>query len=180
MQESHVTIDSSAMIHDRSGAFALFAGIFFLIISVAVYAGIYLINKSQEATQQQLVAQIQQKEDDLRPKVLDQIFSLQKKIESVFEIIGSHGFSANTFTLVERDTHPRVSFESYLFSPKDNTIVMKGIAEDYGVLAKQISFLEGDQSVDNVEFGGLSLRDDSRVTFNLKIHLMRSVLSKPQ
>ncbi|MDZ4286018.1 MAG: hypothetical protein U1A23_03760 [Candidatus Sungbacteria bacterium] len=168
------------MIHDRSGAFALFAGIFFFIISVSVYAGIYVINKSQETTQAQLIVQIQQKEDDLRPKVLDQIFSLQKKIESVSGIIGSHGFSVNTFTLVERDTHPLVSFESYIFSPKDNTITMKGIAEDYGVLAKQISFLEGDQSVDSVEFGGLSLRDDGRVTFNLKIHVMRSVLSTPQ
>jgi len=168
------------MIHDRSGAFALFAGIFFLVISVAVYAGLYLINRSQETTQAQLVVQIQQKEEDLRPNVLDQIFALQKKIENVSGLIGVHGFSANTFTLVERDTHPRVSFESYVFSPKDNTLVMKGVAEDYSVLAKQIAFMEGDKSVDKVEFGGLSLRDDGRVTFSLTVFVMRSVLATPQ
>jgi len=180
MQELHFTIDSSHMVHDRNGAFALFAGIFFLIISLAVYAGLYTINRSQETTQQQLTQQIQQKEDDLRPKVLDQIFSLQKKIASVSGILGTHGFSVNTFALVERDTHPRVSFESYAFSPKQLTILMKGVADDFGVLAKQISFLEGDQQVDKVEFGGVSLREDGRVTFDLTIYLVRSVLSTPQ
>lgn len=179
MQESHFTIDSSRMINDRNGAFALFAGIFFLIISLAVYAGLYFINKSQEATQQELVAQIGQKEEDLRPNVLDQIFSLQKKIESVSGIIGSHSFSVNTFGLVERDTHPRVSFETYAFSPKNNTIAMKGLASDFEALAKQIGFMEGDKQIDKVEFGGLSLKDDGRVSFTLTIHLMRSVLLTP-
>ena len=160
------------MVSDRKGAFALFAGLFFLVITIAGYAGLYYINKSQDATQSELVAQIQQKEEDLRPKLLDQIFALQKRIQTVSAVLTSHIFVANTFAALERDTHPRVRFQSYAFSPTDNTITLKGEAGDYSVLAQQIAFLEGDQQIDRVEFGGLSLADNNRVSFNLTIRFL--------
>ena len=75
------------IISDRKGAFALFASLFLLVITLAGYAGLYYLNKSQEDAQAQLVQQIQQKEDDLRPKLLDQIFSLQKRLETISAVI---------------------------------------------------------------------------------------------
>lgn len=156
----------------RKGAFALFAGLFFFVISIAGYAGLYYLNKSQDATQEQLIQQIGQKEDDLRPKLLDEIFSLQKKIKSISTVLSSHPFSGNTLGLIERDTHPRISFDSYSFSPKDRKIILKGEADSYTVIAQQIAFFEGDQQIDKVEFGGLALKDNHRVTFNMTIYVM--------
>ena len=172
MQNSSLTIDSLHIVSDRKGAFALFFGLFMFIISIAGYAGLYYLNKSQEETQQRFIEQIQQKEDDLRPKILDQIFSVQKKLQTASSVLSAHQFSANTFGLIERDTHPRVRFESYSFSPKDYIINLKGEADDYAVLAKQIAFLEGDQQINKVEFSGLTLRENHRVSFGLAIHLM--------
>ena len=143
-----------------------------LVVSIAGYAGLYYLNKSQEDTQQQLIQQIQQKEDDLRPKILDQIFSVQKKLQTASAVLSSHQFSANTFGLIERDTHPRVKFESYSFSPKDHVINLKGEADDFAVLAGQIAFLEGDQQINKVEFSGLTLRENHHVSFGLAIYLM--------
>lgn len=168
------------MLSDRKGAFALFAGLFFFIISIMGYAGLYYLNKSQEDTQQQLIEQIRQKEDDLRPKVLDEIFSLQKKIKTVSGILSLHPFVGNTFALIERNTHPRVSFGSYSFSPKDRKISLKGEADDYGVIARQIAFLEGDQHIDRVEFGGLALKENHRVTFTMTIYVMPVLIATPE
>lgn len=165
---------------DRKGIFALLASLFFFVITLAGYAGLYYVNKSQENTQAQFVQQIQQKEDDLRPKLLDQIFSLQKKIQTASSVIASHPFAANTFTTIERDTHPLVQFGSYAFSPKDHTITMAGEADNFSVLAQQIAFLEGDQQIDKVDFGGLTLDDNNRVLFNLKLYLMPSLTATPQ
>ena len=175
--------DSSLIIHtvsDRQGAVALFAGLFFFIISIAGYAGLYYLNKSQEDTQQQLNEQIQQQEDDLRPKILDEIFSLQKKIKTISGILSSHSFAGNTFSLIERNTHPRVKFDSYSFSPKDRKISLKGEAGDYGVIARQIAFLEGDQHIDKVEFGGLALKENRRVTFTMTIFVLPTLIATPE
>lgn len=168
------------MLSDEKGAVALFAGLFFFIISIAGYAGLFYLNKSQEETQTQFIEQIKQKEDDLRPKLLDEIFSLQKKIKTVSGILSLHPFSSNTFALIERNTHPYVRFDSYSFSPKGRKINLKGEAADYGVIARQIAFLEGDQQIDKVEFGGLALKENRRVTFVMTIYVMPTLIATPQ
>lgn len=168
------------MLAERRGAFALFAALFLFVISIAGYAGLYFLNRSQEETQEALVQQIQQKEDDLRPKVLDQIFALQKKLQIVSAVVATHSFAQNTFTLLERDTHPRVRFGSYSFDPRAHTIVLTGETDDYGVLAKQIAFLEGDSQIDRVDFGGLKLNEKGQVSFSLTIRVMPSAIATPQ
>jgi len=189
--QSSFTIYSSDIPFDRSrvdvfgfasrrGAFALLAGLFFFIMSIAGYAGLYYLNKTQGATQEQLIQQVGQKEDDLRPKVLDEIFSLQKKIKSISALLSSHQFSRNTFGLIERDTHPRVSFNSYSFLPKDHKVSLKGEADSYSVIAQQIAFFEGDQQIDKVEFDGLALKDNRRVTFNMTIYVMPTLTATSQ
>ena len=177
MQDTRTT---SEIVLDRKGAFAMFAAILLFVLSLAAYAGLFFINKSQEDAQAQLVIQIQQKEDDLRPKLLDQIFVLEKKLQSVGAVIGAHQFTANTFTALERDTHPRVIFDSYSFVPKDRNIELKGEADDFAVLGRQIAFLQGDQQINNVEFGGLALTDKGRIKFNLTLHLLPSLTATRQ
>ena len=177
MRHSFFTISS---LSDRKGAFALFFGLFFFVISISGYAGLYYLNKSQEATQEQLIQQIRQKEDDLRPKLLDEIFSLQKKIKLILGVLSSHQFSRNTFDLIERDTHPRVSFDSYTFSPKNYQIHLKGEADNYAVIARQIAFLEGDKEINKVEFGGLTLKENNRVSFTMTIYVMPTLTATLQ
>lgn len=180
MHALYSTSNSFPLIAERKGVFALFAGLFFLVISLAGYAGLYYLNKSQEDTQAALVQQIQQKEDDLRPKILDQVFMLQKKLQIVSAVVAMHRFAQNTFTLLERDTHPRVRFDSYSFQPTEHSIVLKGEADDYAVLAKQIAFMEGDLQIDSVDFGGLKLNEKDQVSFNLTVHIMPSAIATSQ
>ena len=162
MQKSSSQHITFRLISDRKGVFAIFASLFIFIVTLAGYAGLFYLNKSQDDTQARLIQQTQQKEDDLRPQVLDKIYALRKKLKTIGSVIATHQFTANTFTMLERDTHPRVTFESYTFSPGTRVIALKGKADNYTVLARQIAFLEGDEQIDKVEFGGLSLGDEDR------------------
>ncbi len=167
---------SSRMLQEKKGAFTLFAALFFFIIALASYAGLYFINASQDQTQQKFIEQIKQKAEDLRPKVLDEIFALQKKLQTASRVINSHQFASKTFTLLERITHPRVRFLTYAFSPQEHTVSLTGEADDYSALGRQIAFLEGDAQINKVEFGGISLDETSkRVKFTLAIYLMPTV-----
>lgn len=175
-----IAMRSLSIISNKTGGFALFASLFLFIISIAAYAGLYYLNKTQENTQQQLIEQIETKENDLRLKQLDQVFSLKNKIELASSVIASHGFAANTFSFLEASTHPFVQFNSYSFLPEQQTIMLKGEAADYSVLARQIAFLEGDKQVSKVEFGGLVLKPQNRVEFNLTIHVTPTLLATMQ
>ncbi|MDP3769830.1 MAG: hypothetical protein U1A25_01340 [Candidatus Sungbacteria bacterium] len=164
----------------REGVFATYAAIFIFVVSIAAYGGLYFINKSQEGAQAVLIQQIQQKQEDLQPKVLDQIYALQKKLESINLVISSHPFSANTFSLIENDTHPRVQFTSYSFDGKSHKVVFRGEAQDYLVLARQISLFESNAGINKVEFGGFSIRESGRVGFNLTLYLLPGAIASVQ
>ncbi len=172
--------NNSITFSDTKGAAALFISLFFFIISLAGFAGIYAINKSQDTAQEQLIAQIQQKEDDLRPKLLDQVFALQKKLIAASSILNSHRFQANTFAVLERDVHPRIRFTSYSLSPKEHKISLTGEADNYTVLGEQIAFLQGDQQINKVDFGGLTIDLNNKVSFNLTVFLLPSATAQPQ
>lgn len=178
--QARSSLSSPLFITDRKGAFALFGSLFFLMISIAGYAGLYLLNRAQDNTQAALIQQIEQKEDDLRPKLLDQIALLQKRIQVVSTVLASHPFAQNTFRILERDTHPRVSFNSYSFKPEDRAVVLKGNTDSYSILAEQIAFLEGDPQIDRVEFGGLTINEQGKVSFNVTIHLIPSAITTIQ
>ena len=180
MQETRYTINSSDFLNNRDGAFAIYAGIFIFILTISAYAGVFVLNKSKDATQQQYIEQIRQKEEDLRPKLLDQIFSLEKKLKSISAVISSHPFTKNTFALIEKNTHPRVQFSGYSFQPKDRKVIMKGEAQDYETLARQIAFLEAEPMINNLEFGGLSILENKHVSFTLTISLLPSAIAIAQ
>lgn len=164
-------------ITSREGAFAAYAAILIFVVSVSAYGGLYFLNKSQEGAQAVLIEQVRQKEEDLRPKILDTIFALQKKLQSISVVISSHTFSANTFSLVENNTHPYVQFTAYTFDGESLKISLKGEARDYSALAQQISLFESDAHINSVEFGGLSIREAGRVGFDLTLHLLPTALT---
>lgn len=154
-----------------------YAAILIFVVSISAYGGLYFLNKSQEGAQAVLIEQVRQKEEDLQPKILDTIFALQKKLQSISLVISSHSFSANTFSLIENDTHPYVQFTTYSFDKESNKVTLRGEAQDYQALAQQISLFESDVNVNNVEFGGLSMRETGRVAFNLTLYLLPTAVT---
>lgn len=165
-----------SILRSQEGAFATYAAVLIFVVSISAYGGLYFLNKSQEGAQAVLIQQVLQKEEDLRPEGLDAIFALQKRLKSIGLVISSHSFSANTFSLIENNAHPRVAFTTYLFDGEVNKVVLQGEAENYQTLAKQISLLESDVNINKLEFGGLSVRDNGRVVFNLTLYLLPSAL----
>ena len=169
-----ITNHSSSFISDkRSGFLALYAALFVFVITIAATAGLFFFNQSQDQAQAKLIEQIKLKEEDLRPKLLDQIFSFDKKLKNAALVLSSHDFVSNTLAVIEKDTHPRVQFSDYQFDQESGNISMVGRAGDFAVLARQISFFESDPNVNSIEFGGVKTSDagdfvDFKATVSLR------------
>jgi len=166
-------------IHSQDGFFPLYASLFLFMISVACYGGLFFLNRSQDQAQQDFLEHIRLKAEDVRPKLLDQIFSLEKRLKNVGGVISTHKFSSNTLPLIESSTHPRVWFKNYRFDDRLQNVVMAGEAADFAVLARQISFFENNPQVEKLEFGGLTVTENRSVAFNLILFLKPTLLSVP-
>lgn len=150
---------AAGVVQHENGFIPLYIGLLFFILAVAAYGGLLALNNSQAKAQSDLIEQIRLKEQDLQPKLLDQVYSMDKRLRNLSTALNDHRSSANIFPLIENDTHPLVRFSSYRYENKDNKVSLIGEAADFAVLAQQIAFFEGDPSIDKLEFGGVSLND---------------------
>lgn len=145
--------------HHEDGFIPLYIGLLFFILALAAYGGLLALNNSQAKAQADLIDQIRLKEQDLQPKLLDQVYAMDKRLRNLSAALTEHKSSANIFPLIENDTHPLVKFSSYRYDNKTNQVTLAGEAADFAVLAQQIAFFEGDPSIDKLDFGGVSLAD---------------------
>lgn len=153
------------------GFFPIYASFALLLISAAAYGGLYYLNNAQSVSRDTLAEQITLKEEDLQPKVIDQIVALASRLQNAQQVLSAHPFTQNVFSLLERDTHPNARFSNFSYDPQTNTVQAAGEAGDYGVIARQIAFFEGDPHVDSVEFGGLNIDDKGNVRFTMALKL---------
>lgn len=161
----------------EAGFFPIYASFALLLIVGATFGGLFYLNSAQEAARDQLVEQIDQKAEDLQPKVLDKIIELGSRLKNAQLVLSAHTFSQHVFSLLEKDTHPQVYFTNFTYAAQTNKLTMAGKAANYGVLARQIAFFEGNPMVDMVEFGGLSVDDKKHVNFSITLSLKPGTLS---
>ena len=149
----------------------------FMVIAAA-YGGLLLVNRSQAETRSQIIQEVGTKQEDLRPRVLDEIFQFDERIQRIRTAIVRHPLPSNLFSFVEQITHPQARFMNLNFSGDTNRLTMAGEAKSYAVLARQIAFLEGSPEIRHLEFGGLSRSKDGSVKFNLTIAFTPSFITK--
>lgn len=167
----------------RSGAggslfFYLALALFF--ITIALYGGFALLNRSQSATRQGLLEEIAEKQRNLQPGLLNQIFILDSRLKNIRSILSGHTFPSNVLTFLEANTHPQVQFHNFLLTVDTRKLDMNGRAASYAALAQQIGIFERDQMVEKVEFGGLSIIENNFVGFKITLVLKPALLqTKP-
>jgi hypothetical protein len=129
---------------------------FVFVIVLAVWGGLAGLNYSLEKRRTDFSEQTQLKIQSLDQGLIDQIFTLERRINNIRALLNAHVFLSNVFRLLEGDTHPKVRFSNFSVSAATNKIDLSGETESYAVLARQIAIFEGNPQVENVEFGGLS------------------------
>lgn len=153
----------------RDGALLFFLALLLFLASAAAYGGLFLLTKAQASTRDDLIGQIQEKERDLRPDIIEQIFLLEERLKNITTLLNKHTFASNAFRLIEAATHPQVRFLNFGFMPGEYKTEMAGETISYAVLAREINILERDPQIENVEFGGLSITGNNLLGFRVMI-----------
>lgn len=154
----------------EASALFFFAALGLFLLTLATYGGLILLNRQERNTQTALEDQIKSKGESVRPELIRQILALDERLGIARALISRHTFLSNTLRLVESNTHPQTRFTNFNVGGEGKRIELTGETASYAVLAKQIAFLEGDQNIERVEFGGLSLGgENGRLGFKLAI-----------
>lgn len=154
----------------RGGETALFFvsfGIF--ILAAALSGGLFLYNRVFNEQIKVAEEDLESRRSEFSDTTVNQLISLDKRLSSIRILISQHIFPSNVLALIEKTTHPRVSFSAFLYSADSRKIDLRGEAASYSILARQIGLFESSPNIDRVEFGGLSLGERGLVNFKMSI-----------
>lgn len=160
----------------HEGSLFFFLALLFFLVASAGYGGLFLLTHAQASTRAELILQIQEKEKNLRPEIVEQIFILEERLKNIATLLNGHIFSSQAFRIIEADTHPQVQFTSFGFTPADYKVEMSGETVSYAALARQVNILERDPQIERVEFGGLTMTGNNFLGFRSTIILRPTVL----
>lgn len=161
---------------DRTGSALFFVSLGLFLLILAAYGGLWLLNRAQHQTILTLREQIQSKEEDARPELINQILALDQRLSNIRAILGKHVFLSNIFRLIEKGVHQEVRFSNFNLSANSRKIDLTGEAASYAALARQIALFEQDPQIERVEFGGLTLSGENLLGFKLTLTFKQALL----
>lgn len=152
------------------------AGLPFSAVSISLFVavlaaigGLFVLNGQRESQKEELINQNKIKEESLRPELLGQIITLEDRLKGIRAMLARHPYASNVFRILEADAHPQVKFTTFSFSVGTLKAELGGEAASYRVLARQITFLERDPQIEDVQFGGLSVTGPGTIGFRLTL-----------
>lgn len=158
----------------------LFVALLLFLLAGAGYGGLILLLSAQASTRDEIVAQIGEKEKNLRPELIEQIILLEERLKNINTLINQHTFASNVFRVIEADTHPQVRFTSFNFQPEFYKVDMSGETVNYAVLSRQVNILERDPLIEKVDFGGLAQSGNGALGFKASIKIRSNLLQSRQ
>lgn len=162
---------------ETQGSLFVYITLTLFFLATALFGGLYLINQNLEKTQETLLQQIQGKQEELRPGILNQITTIESSLNTLRRIVTDHRFPTNIFLLLEKDTHPQVRFSSFTYLADSRKVDLGGEAANYAALAEQIGIFEQEPQIEQVEFGGLSTTQENFVGFKITLTPKQSLLA---
>lgn len=160
----------------RGGEWLFVVSAVVFVLTIVVWGGLFLFKRGLHTNAANWREQVSALERELRPDLLNQLIVLSDKLISSREILTNHVFPSNVFALIERTTHPLVSYDAFQYAADPNVVTLSAKAASYKTVAEQITILEADSQVERVSFGGLTLQDDGLVSFKLSISFKPSLL----
>jgi hypothetical protein len=161
----------------HSSSFLFYVSFLIFLLVLAAYGGLIFLNRAQQSAEQEILAQIDQKRQDLRPELVQQIFSVEQRFKSIQTLIQKHTFPSRAFTWLEQRAHPRVSFKSFNFESGSRKLVLAGGTDSLTSLNQQIAIFQQDPNLEKVDFGGLAFgKEGGGVTFNATVIFKNSFL----
>jgi hypothetical protein len=149
------------------------------IFSLLVYFGLKIGYENYLKSQ---LETLDKKINDLSNSISEEdqqrFISAYSQIINLKNVLNNHVFSSNIFNFLEKNTLPKVFYNSATFSSPTRTIVLNGQADSLMTLASQLALFEKSKDVESVELTGMNFVLGG-VSFGINIVLKQDYLSKP-
>lgn len=140
------------------------------IASLGVYGGLFYYKNKISEDINNLASDLERSKEAFDVPLINQLKDVSDKIDSVQSLVERHIRPTFIFELLEKETLKTITFKSLSYD-KNNEFSAEGTAPDYKSLALQADVLEKNPSVASVFFSGLSLGDEGKISFTVKVSL---------
>jgi len=153
---------------------------FVLIISILIGASVFGLNYFNSLEQKKLDTLTDQFENLRTAFPVGQekeIATFEAKLTILVKLLNNHIYFSNVIRILEKLTHPQVSYTSLSYSVDKNTISLSGLAKNQQVLSEAVNgFINDPQDIKMVILKDMKTNSDFTVNFNLDIILNSQVL----
>ncbi len=99
----------------------------------------------------------------------DAIFSYQKKIADMGNLLSSHRLMANLFDHLEKITHPKVQIVKFRLVSESDVIDLSGLTDSFEILGQQTMIFEKQDFIKNVNLVKVAINKDGKINFDLRL-----------
>lgn len=155
-----------------------------LVLSIlAAYGVLYHFTGRADDDAKKIEEAIQQGKTPQILSLEDQMQSFKDRVDDFASLIVNHKFSSNFFGnfelktgILERDTHPRVSFTEMNLDTTTNTATLSGVTENLEVVGQQVSLFQNDEMVESVRLSKVDINKDGKIEFTLNLTIKPALL----
>lgn len=132
------------------------------------------IDKKIESTKQEIESLSVQENKEIQTKIID----LEKNLKNVKNLLSQHIYSSKLLALLEKLTLLQVRWTDFNLKIESGLLSLKGQANNYSTLAKQILIFTQEPSFKEIKTSGISLGQLGGVKFNMEINLNPEIFKK--
>lgn len=169
---------------NKFGAFT-FLIILIFIISILLSGGIFGYKKYLENQISRLFPTLERFKREIELNFIIEATDFNNRIGVGQKILSKRTVSSPIFDFLEKNTLDKVSFSSFSFFVRQesavekkfsNVVSMKGVAENFLTLAKQIETFKNSPLIENADFSSFNLTKEGHVDFSAELILSPAML----
>lgn len=153
--------------------FAISVLIFVFVIVFLGYC--FFFEKNEKKLINQLETEISKAKTKEMMDLENEILMYQEKISDFSKIINEHYFYSKFFSLLEKNTHPKVVFVKSDFNFKEAKCLLVGETENFVNLFQQYELLKKEPSF-STNLNRISINKDGKVMFEAEVSFNKEIL----
>lgn len=154
---------------------------FSLSLVLAVFLSYFILGnyiKNAALTLKDLEGTISKEKTSAERTLEKEVFGYQKKITDFSQLIGTHLFTSNTFTFLEKVSHPQVWFVQFNLDSEKKRAVLTGQADNFQALGQQLLILKEKPEIQNFDLSNISIGRKGKVDFVLELSFNPAIFNK--
>lgn len=147
---------------------------FSIVLVLVSFSGFFILNhleKKSADNLQNLEEVLAKKKTPKETALEEEILKYQKKINNFSILINLHQSPLNSFSVLERTSHPKVQFTNFSLNSEEFEIVLSGKTESFQTLGQQVLIFKNENLIKDVNLSKLSIGKEGGAEFTLSLSL---------